>query len=94
MPPDSLLALWRQTNQRANELERQLFEASLLYARGAGPKPTTAQWDEAVQARREASEHFRRAMQEYDDAACAARAGLAKLRGGSGSPEGGSTTPG
>lgn len=82
MPPESLLAQWRDINQRANELERKLFEDSLLYTRGKGPKPTTEQWEEAEALRKTASEYFRKAMDQIDDAATAARLGIYKPRGG------------
>ena len=90
MPPESLLAQWREVNHRANELERKLFEASLQYTRGAGPKPTPQQWEEAQRTREYALELFRRAMSEFDDTAAAARIGIStKSRGSDGSSEGG-----
>jgi hypothetical protein len=94
MPPESLLAQWRDANRRAIDLERELFEAALLYSRGAGPEPAQDKWDEVERVRQHASELFKRAMREIDDAATAARFRVSRRQGSGGSSESGSPANG
>jgi hypothetical protein len=63
MSPETLLARWRQAHRRATELERKLFQATILYTRGEGPNPAKEEWEQAQQLRKEASELFKRAME-------------------------------
>ncbi|MDB5943923.1 MAG: hypothetical protein JWQ13_3489 [Ramlibacter sp.] len=37
--PETILAQWREAHREASKAEQALFDASLLYARGNGPKP-------------------------------------------------------
>ena len=59
----SLLALWREANRLASEAESVLFDATLKYASGKGPRPTDEMMEEARVLRAEAKVLFERAVE-------------------------------
>ena len=58
----SLLAEWRDANQRAFDAERALFEAQMQYVSGRGPIPGPAQVQQTMLARAEATRLFEEVM--------------------------------
>lgn len=63
---EELIAAWRESQQRVNELERQYADAMLAYSRGEGPEPSEEARTELVARRKEAKEMLARAMKEID----------------------------
>jgi hypothetical protein len=59
----SLLAQWREANRLASEAESVLFDATLKYASGLGPRPTEEMMEEARVLRAEAKALFESAVQ-------------------------------
>jgi hypothetical protein len=59
----SLLAQWREANRLASEAEGALFDATLKYASGQGPRPTEEMMEEARVLRTQAKALFERAVQ-------------------------------
>lgn len=58
-----LLAQWREANRLASEAESALFNATLRYASGQGPRPTEEMMEAARMLRAEAKALFERAVQ-------------------------------
>lgn len=61
------LARWRGTNRRACDLEAALFDATMAYACGRGPKPPDQLVEEARALRAECKSLFDKAMQELNE---------------------------
>lgn len=59
----ALLAQWREANRLASEAESALFDATLKYAAGQGPRPTEEVMEEARVLRAQAKALFERAVQ-------------------------------
>jgi hypothetical protein len=58
----SLLAHWREASQRATDAEREMFDATMQYTSGRGPKPTDEFMAEVKALRAEAGELFKQVM--------------------------------
>lgn len=63
---EELIAAWRASQQRVNELERQYADAMLAYSRGEGPEPPEEAHAEFVAQRKDTKELLTRAMKEID----------------------------
>jgi hypothetical protein len=63
--PQSLLAMWRETARQASEAESALFEATMAYTSGRGPKPSDESMEEARRLRASAGELLDEAMQQF-----------------------------
>lgn len=59
----ALLAQWREANRLASEAESALFNATLKYVSGQGPRPTEDMMEEARALRAQAKAFFERAVQ-------------------------------
>ena len=59
----SLLAQWREANRLASVAESALFDATLKYAGGLGPRPTEEMMEEARVLRAQAKTLFESAVQ-------------------------------
>ena len=61
-----MIAAWRASQQRVNELERQYAAAMLAYCRGEGPPPLEETRTELLASRKEAGGLLARALEEID----------------------------
>lgn len=63
---EELIAAWRASQQRVDELERQYAAAMVAYCRGKGPPPLAETRTELLAPRREARGLLTRAIEEID----------------------------
>jgi hypothetical protein len=64
--PATVLARWRAANRAASDAESALFEATMKYTAGRGPRPTDEEMDRCKQLRALSADLFKQAMSELD----------------------------
>ena len=64
-PAQTLLARWREANQRAYEAENQLFAATMEYISGRAPKPADGMTEDAKRLRALATELLEEVVANY-----------------------------
>lgn len=65
MPVQTLLAQWREANRAAFEAEHVLFEATMRFTSGQGPKPTEEQVLEAKVCRAQCTQLYAQLMAQF-----------------------------